>query len=287
MSDHGPASDHGEARALSLDARVDGIATALASIGAERADVAVVLGSGLGAFARRLRNAEEILAADVPGLPRSSVPGHAGVFVCGELGGARVLAQSGRVHLYEGHSAVDVSLAARAFGRLGIGSVLLTNAAGGLRPEWPPGTLMVIRDHLNLQGRTPLRSAEAAHGSPWSPNLVGTLLSVGLDLGQPVESGVYVGLLGPSYETPAEVRALRWMGADAVGMSTIAEALAAKAEGMSVAGVSCITNLAAGLGTEALDHAEVLAVGQATATRFADLLTAALPRLATMAPRRR
>ena len=271
----------------SLDARVDGIATSLASIGAERADVAVVLGSGLGPFAKRLRRARELLAADVPGLQHSSVPGHAGVFVCGELGGVTVLAQSGRVHLYEGHSAADVTLAARAFGRLGIGSLLLTNAAGGLRPEWPPGTLMVIRDHLNLQGRSPLRPAEAGHGSPWSESLVGTLLSVGMELGQPLQSGVYAGLLGPSYETPAEVRALRWMGADAVGMSTVAEALAAKAEGMEVAGVSCITNLGAGLGKEALDHAEVLAVGRATANGFADLLTGALPRFVRMAPRRR
>jgi purine-nucleoside phosphorylase len=270
-----------------LESRVNGIAEALASIGGQRCDVAVVLGSGLGPFADRLANAVDLPFDAVPELPRSTVPGHAGRFRVGELGGARVLVQSGRVHLYEGWSAAEVSLAARAFGRLGIGALVLTNAAGGLRPEWAPGSLMVIRDHLNLQGETPLERSEAGHGSPWDAELAQTLLAVGAEAGIELCQGVYAGLLGPSYETPAEVRALAWMGADAVGMSTVAEALAGRAEGLRVAGVSCITNLAAGLSAAALSHEEVIEVGRAASERFSRLLESGLPRLADQAPARR
>ncbi len=270
-----------------LESRVNAIAEALAAVGGQRCQVAVVLGSGLGPFADRLSDAVELPFEAIDELPKSTVPGHAGRFVIGELGGARVLVQSGRVHLYEGWSAREVSLAARAFGRLGLGALVLTNAAGGLRAEWAPGSLMLVRDHLNLQGETPLGPAEAGHGSPWDQEMADLMLQVGREEGIALREGVYAGLLGPSYETPAEVRALGWMGADAVGMSTVAEALAGSAEGLRVTGVSCITNLAAGLSGEVLSHEEVIEVGRAASARFSRLLEVALPRLAALAPRRR
>lgn len=266
-----------------FEARIEAVATALAGIGAEGVSAAVVLGSGMGGLADGLARARRIEGREIEALPRSRVPGHAGFFAVGEFAGQRVLVQSGRVHLYEGHSARDVSLAVRAFARLNVKVLVLTNAAGGLHPEWEPGTLMAIHDHINLQGDAPLSAGEGRRDSaaegPWDPALHGVLLGSAEALGEPLKSGVYAGVLGPSYETPAEVRALGWMGADAVGMSTVAEALAAAAEGLAVAGIACISNAAAGLAPGALDHGDVLAIGRASAARLQRLLTAALPGL--------
>jgi purine-nucleoside phosphorylase len=213
-------------------------------------------------------------------MPRSAVPGHAGQLVVGELAGRRLVVQQGRVHLYEGWSDRDVSRAVRAFAAVGVRGLVLTNAAGGIRPEWTPGTLMRVTDHLNLQGATPLLPRERATGCPYDAELGAALDRAAVEAGVPLERGVYAGLLGPAYETPAEIRMLRWAGADAVGMSTVAEASAARAAGLRVAAVSCITNQAAGISKEKLSHAEVVATGKAVAQRFCKLLETAVPHLA-------
>lgn len=259
------------------------MAEALRERGIPRPDIALVLGSGLGAFAEQLTGSVEVDYADVEGLPASGVPGHAGRFTVGELDGVSVLCQSGRVHLYEGWSAHDVTVAVRAIAALGCRALVLTNAAGGLRRDWPPGTLMRIEDHLNLQAASPLDRAEAGVGSPWSQELGTEFDVVAAEQGIALQRGVYAALPGPSYETPAEVRGLTEFGADAVGMSTALEALAGAASGMAVSGVSCITNYAAGISGEVLDHAEVVEVGRRTAGLFARLLSNALPRLARTA----
>jgi purine-nucleoside phosphorylase len=285
----------------------------LEPLGVGEARLAVVLGSGLGDFARRLDRARSIPYAELRGMPASTVPGHAGRLVLGELAGVRLVVQEGRRHRYEGARVEEVTRAVRAFAALGVGGLLLTNAAGGLRPEWTLPALMRVLDHVDLQaGRRPGFSFETgavgrsnvAHRRLQLP--VGSDRSSGrrggpdgdcavydadagraIDLaakeaGIPIVHGIYAGLLGPSYETPAEIRMLRWLGADAVGMSTVAEAAAARLAGMRVAAVSCITNPAAGIASGPLSHAEVVAAGASAAERFAALLEAALPRFAAL-----
>ncbi len=247
--------------------------------GVEGARLALVLGSGLGVLAERIQKARTISYADIEGLPGSAVPGHAGRLIIGELAGVRVVAQQGRVHLYEGWSVFEITRAVRAFAALGVGRLVLTNAAGGIARRFRPGTLMRIRDHINLQGRTPLTREQRGAGSPWDAGLAAALDRAALSANVALESGVYAGLLGPTYETPAEVRMLDWMGADAVGMSTVAEALAGHAAGMRVAGISCITNLAAGISAGPLSHEEVIAVGRQTSAAFCSLLEQAAPEL--------
>lgn len=261
-------------------ADVERLAASLRAQGCERFDVALVLGSGLGAFAERLQRASCVEFAALDGMPTSAVPGHAGRMHVGEIGGARVLLQQGRAHLYEGWSTEQVTRAVRAFAALGCRALVLTNAAGGLRREWEPGTLMRVTDHLNLQRRAPLRADERAHGCPYDASLGARVDDAARDCGVALERGVYAGLLGPSYETPAEIRMLATLGADAVGMSTVAEAAVGHACGMRVAAVSCITNHAAGIGSEPLSHAEVVETGKRAASRFAALLERALPALA-------
>jgi len=256
------------------------VAERLAARGLGGADVAVVLGSGLGAFAERLARPRALAYAEAD-MPPSAVPGHAGRFVLGELGGARVLLLAGRAHLYEGHGPEAVTRGVRAAAALGVRALLLTNAAGGVRPEWAAGALMRVADHLNLTGETPPAAAARA-GSPYDAEAGARLERAALLTDVALERGVYAGLRGPSYETPAEIRMLRWMGADAVGMSTVLEALAAADRGLRVAAVACITNQAAGVGGAPLAHAEVLAAGKAAAERFARLLAAALPELAAL-----
>jgi len=247
-----------------------------------RPDVGVVLGSGLGAFAERLENATAIPYADIMGFPVSRVAGHAGKLVVGELHGphgtAVVAAMQGRVHLYEGWSPDDVTFGVRVLGGLGVRALLLTNAAGGIDPALAPGDLVRITDHLNLTGQSPLIGENDERLGPrfpdmsaaWDPGL-GALLdasaaAVGVKLGR----GVYAGLLGPSYETPAEVRMLRTLGADLVGMSTVVEAIAARHAGLKIAGLSVVSNLAAGLAPTRLSHADV----QQTADRVKEPLGA-------------
>ena len=248
--------------------------------GVGEAELAFVLGSGLGGFVDGLERAREIPVEDLAHMPPSRVPGHAGRIVVGELAGVPVVAQLGRVHLYEGHTAAAVTRFVRALARLGTPGIVLTNAAGCLVPQWAPGSLMRLEDHLALQGRPALRGGEQGAGRVYDPALGAALDRAAAELGTPLHRGVYAGLLGPAYETPAEVAMLRWMGAHAVGMSTVAEATAARACGARVAAVSCLTNAAAGIAVEPLRHEDVVAVGGEAARRLGRLFHAAAPELA-------
>ena len=260
-------------------ASVEQLATSMAARGLERFDLAIVLGSGLGAFAQALAKPLVVGYAELEGMPSSSVAGHAGRFVLGEVAGVRVLVQQGRAHLYEGWSAHESSRAVRAFAHLGCRGLVLTNAAGSLRREWQPGTLVRIRDHINMQGKSAVLARERSSGAIYSESFGAALERGAAEAGVQLERGVYCGLLGPSYETPAEIRRLAKFGADLVGMSTVAEAAAGFAAGMQVAGISLVTNQAAGICPTKLDHAEVLAAGEAAAASIAKLLVAAVPLL--------
>lgn len=238
-------------------------------------DVGVVLGSGLGAFAERLEDATAMPYAEIPGFPVARVAGHAGQLVVGKLatahGTAVVAAMQGRVHLYEGWSAEDAVFGVRVLGGLGVRALLLTNAAGAVDPAFAPGDLVRITDHLNLTGRNPLVGENEEQLGPrfpdlsaaWDPALGALLDQAAAASGVALKQGVYAGMLGPSYETPAEIRMLRTLGAGLVGMSTVMEAIAARHMGVRIAGLSVVTNLAAGLSAAKLSHAEV----QATADR--------------------
>jgi len=250
-------------------------------------DVAVVLGSGLGDFASGLKDPVAIPYEQIPNWPRSAVIGHAGRLVVGNLAGRRVAALSGRVHFYEGHDMRTVTFATRVMGVLGAPSIVLTNAAGGVNLSFEPGTLMVIDDHLNLMGTNPLVGANDERFGPRFPDMSEVYSSrlrrvadwTAKALNQNVAHGVYVGLHGPSYETPAEIRYLRTIGADAVGMSTVPEAIVARHMGMEVLGISCITNMAAGVLPQPLVHDEVMEVARRVRTRFGALLEGIIERL--------
>ena len=237
-----------------------------------------MLGSGLGSFVDCIEGAEELPYADIDGLPVSAVPGHAGRFVYGEVGGKKVVAAQGRVHLYEGWSAAEVTAGVRFLGGLGIKLLILTNAAGAANAEFSVGRWMQICDHLNLTGTTPLLGGPNFHDMTevYSADVRTSFMAAALQRGIPLHEGVYAGLLGPQYETPAEVEMLRRLGADVVGMSTVLEAIQARAKGLEVAGFSCLTNLAAGLGDGNLDHSEVLDVGASAAAQMVELLRAFL-----------
>jgi purine-nucleoside phosphorylase len=227
--------------------------------------VGVVLGSGLGAFADTLTHLVKVPYVDLPHLPASGIKGHSGHLCFGEAGGVPVVCMQGRVHLYEGHTVESVVHGVRTMARLGVRRVLLTNAAGGLEPNWSPGDLMVITDHLNLTGVSPLRGPNDDALGPrfvdmtraYDVRLQEAFKEVASATSIPLRAGVYAALPGPSYETPAEVRMLRSLGAHAVGMSTVPEVLALRHMGVEVAALSCITNLAAGLSPTLLSHAEV------------------------------
>jgi len=264
-----------EDRTLGDDPAVEALAAELERNGGGGARLAVVLGSGLDAFAAALERPRTVATRKGP-----QVPGHAGRVVAGELAGTRILVQQGRVHLYQGFGVHEVTRTVRAFARLGVAACLLTNAAGGLVRAWPPGTLMRLVDHLDLQGNAPLSRAEAGACAIYDERLGAALERAAAEVGVELRAGVYAGVAGPSYETPAEIRALAGLGAHAVGMSTVAEAVAARAAGMRVAAVSCITNHAAGVGTGPLRHEDVLAVGRAASRRFVGLLERAVPELA-------
>ncbi|MEA3187993.1 MAG: purine-nucleoside phosphorylase [Chthoniobacter sp.] len=238
----------------------------------------MVLGSGLGSFVEQLNIVETLPFAEIAGLPRSKVAGHAGRFVFAEVGGKRAIIAQGRVHLYEGHDASAVAAGVRWMAALGIKKLVLTNAAGTANPEFAPGEWMMLTDHLNLTGTTPLLGGANFFdmSEVYSQQLRRTFSKAAQHAGTILREGVYAGLLGPQYETPAEVRMLRGMGADAVGMSTVLEAIQARALGLEVAGFSCLTNWAAGLGKEPLSHAEVLETGVAAASRFERLLSMSL-----------
>lgn len=233
---------------------------------------AIVLGSGLGPLADAVEVSREVPFADV-GLPVSTVPGHAGKFIFGTLDGAEVVLMKGRVHLYEGHSPQTVTAGVRWLTEHGVRSLILTNAAGTLNPDFPPGEWMMLSDHLNLTGRSPLQGAHfqdlsEAYDAAWRARF----RQSAEQLGVPLHEGVYAGNRGPQYETPAEVRMLRAMGADAVGMSTVLEAIQARALGMRVAAFSCLTNWAAGMNAQPLDHHEVMETGQQASAAMIRLL---------------
>ncbi|HEX6536736.1 MAG TPA: purine-nucleoside phosphorylase [Gemmatimonadaceae bacterium] len=242
--------------------------------------IALVLGSGLGGLVRRVEERVEVPFAELPGLPRSTVAGHAGRVVAGTLAGTAVVMFAGRFHLYEGHDPTIAALPARIAHALGARALFVSNAAGGIRRTFRAGDLMLIRDHINLTGRNPLAGPVLPGetrfpdmSDPYDPALLGAMRAAALTVGVPVVEGVYAALLGPSYETPAEVRMLERLGADAVGMSTVPEVIAARALGLRVAGVSCITNAAAGLSAAALSHEEVLVVGRRVEGAFERLVT--------------
>ena len=238
-----------------------------AKLGGNTPRLALILGSGLDGLATRISPAFDRAFADVPGFPPAGIHGHAGRVIAGSLDGVDVLAFAGRWHLYEGYEPAIAALPVRVAHALGARTLLVTNAAGGIRRSFDAGDLMIIRDHINGMWRNPLSGPVAPHETrfpdmcaPYDRDLAAALRSTAADARIPVAEGVYAAVLGPSYETPAEIRMLERLGADAVGMSTVPEVIAARALGMRVAGLSLIANPAAGLGAP-LDHAEVLAAG--------------------------
>ena len=250
-------------------------------------EIAIVLGSGLGALAERMPEPLVMPYADLPHWPVPRVVGHAGRLVVGRLGGRRVVLLSGRVHVYEGYAPADVVFATRVMGRFGVRQIVLTNAAGGINLAFGTGALMVIDDHINLMGTNPLLGPNDERFGPRFPDMTEVYSrrlrtiadAAAVASGVPVVHGVYAAVHGPSYETPAEIRYLRAIGADAVGMSTVPEALAARHMGLEVLGISCITNMAAGVCPEPLDHEEVLRTARRVRTAFAALLEAVVERL--------
>lgn len=250
----------------------------LAILQAARPETAIVLGSGLGSVVDDFGMEAEVAFADVPGLSASTVPGHAGRFVLSRISGKPVLIAQGRRHLYEGLSAHEITAGIRFMHGIGVKRVVLTNAAGAIKDSMAVGELMLITDHLNLQGTTPLLGGPHFHdmSEVYSAAWRARFLTAASQLQMPLHEGVYAALLGPQYETPAEIRMLRTIGADAVGMSTVPEAIEARALGMEVAGISMLTNWAAGLKPQTLDHSEVVAVGRQASVQLAALLREAV-----------
>lgn len=248
--------------------------------------VGVVLGSGLGAFAQQLHARQAIPYAELPYFPSVGVKGHAGELVVGQTrpDGPRIVAMSGRVHLYEGFSAAQVVHPVRALQQWGLKALVFTNAAGGIAPGFVPGDLMLITDHINLTGKNPLTGPADLRLGPrfpdmsaaYDPALCSVLRAAAREVGIPLREGVYAGLAGPSYETPAEIRMLSVLGGQAVGMSTVCEVIAARHAGLRVAGISCITNLAAGLSPEPLDHTDIAITAARVRDAFVKLLAVGL-----------
>jgi purine-nucleoside phosphorylase len=253
-----------------------------------RPKIALVLGSGLGGFADELTEATGIPYAKIPGFPQSTAIGHAGRVVIGEVAGVPVIAMQGRVHSYEGYSAKEVTFPMRVFGRLGIKAAILTNAAGGINTGYTQGALVAIRDHINLQGTNPLIGPNDERFGPRFPDMSkaysATYRSIVAEearrLKMEIQEGVYAALSGPSYETPAEIRYLRTIGADLAGMSTVPEVIVARHMGIEVLGISCVTNMAAGILDQPIHHAEVMETGARVRTQFVALLRAVIPRIA-------
>jgi purine-nucleoside phosphorylase len=257
-----------------------------------RPKIGLVLGSGLGAFADSLADATRVPYSEIPAFPQSTAIGHAGRLVIGNVignaGAVPVAAMQGRVHLYEGYSAQEVTFPIRVFASMGIRAVILTNAAGGINLGYSQGALVLIRDHINLQGANPLVGPNDDRfgvrfpdmSQAYSRSYREIAREEAARLGTTLHEGVYAGLLGPSYETPAEIEYLRRIGADLVGMSTVAEVIAARHMGINVLAISCVTNMAAGILDQPLSHTEVMETGERVKTKFEALLRAVLPRVA-------
>ncbi|MGI9036868.1 MAG: purine-nucleoside phosphorylase [Pyrinomonadaceae bacterium] len=266
----------------------------------EEIKTALVLGSGLGGFADDLENAVRIPYEEIPHFQKSTVEGHAGRLVLGEVGGIPIAVQQGRFHYYEGYEMEQVMFPVRTFGVLGVKNLILTNAAGSVRTSLKQGTLMLIRDHINLMGANPLRGAnderfgarfpdmtnvyctdfqEIAHDEARKMEIERVENGLETERRQILRRGVYCALSGPTYETPAEIRMFRILGADAVGMSTVPEAIAARHVGMRVLGISCITNMAAGMSDDIIHHEEVMETGARVAEVFKELLRRIIPKL--------
>ncbi len=256
-----------------------------------RPKIGLILGSGLGAFADSLNDATRVPYTDIPSFPQSTAIGHAGRLVIGNAGQVTVAAMQGRVHLYEGYSAQQVAFPIRVFARMGVKAVILTNAAGGINLGFSQGALVLIRDHINLQGTNPLVGSNEDRFGVRFPDMTQAYSHAyremareeAAKLGITLHEGIYAALLGPSYETPAEIEHLRRIGADLVGMSTVAEVIAARHMGLNVLAISCVTNMAAGILDQPLSHAEVMETGERVKSTFESLLKALLPRIAQAA----
>ena len=250
--------------------------------------IGIVLGSGLGGFAGELTGATEIPYSEIPGWPLPTAAGHAGRLFLGKLNGVDVAVMSGRVHLYEGYSQSDVTFGVRVLRQLGVRGLVLTNAAGGINLSFSRGALVLISDHINLQGSNPLLGPNDDALGPRFPDMSEAYSAryreiareCAAELGISLEEGVYAALLGPSYETPAEIRYLRTVGADLVGMSTAAECIVANHMGVRVLAISCVTNMAAGILPQKIDHEEVLETGRQVRGTLVALLKKVIPRLA-------
>ena len=253
-----------------------------------RPKIALVLGSGLGAFADEFSSATKIPYVKIPHFPQSTAIGHAGKLVIGKVGAIPVAGMQGRVHLYEGYSVKEVAFPIRVFARMGVKAVILTNAAGGIKREFVQGRLVVISDHINLQGVNPLSGPNEERFGARFPDMTSAYdrkfremtLGEGKRMGIGMDEGVYAALAGPNYETPAEIRYLREIGADLVGMSTVPEVIAARHSGIRVLGISCVTNAAAGILDQPLRHEEVLDTAERVKGQFIGLLKAIIPRIA-------
>ncbi len=253
----------------------------------EKPDIGLVLGSGLQDYAENLESPVRVPYADLPGFPRSTVQGHTGEWVFGRKNKKNVLCMKGRFHSYEGWSMDDVVLPIRVMRELGVGTLILTNASGGVNLDYRPGDLMVMLDHINMSGQNPLVGANKDELGPrfpdmsfaYTPALVRKAFDASLATGVPLKKGVYAMMRGPSFETPAEIRMLRMLGADAVGMSTVPEVIAARHMGMDILGISCITNCAAGVLDQPLSHDEVLAAGREVRPRFEALISDIIARV--------
>jgi len=253
-----------------------------------RPKIALVLGSGLGGFADEFENAIKIPYAKIPYFPQSTAIGHAGQLVLGNVGGIPVAGMQGRVHLYEGYSAKEVAFPIRVFARMGVKALIVTNAAGGINLNFSEGALVALRDHINLQGANPLIGPNDDRFGPrfpdmtraYDPEFRGFVAEAQKELHRNFHEGVYVAVAGPNYETPAEIHAFRSMGADLVGMSTVPEVLAARHSGIRVLGISCVTNMAAGITGQTLTAQEVFETGARVKNQFIALLESIIPRIA-------
>lgn len=268
--------------------RAESAAQFLLSHSSLRPALAIVLGSGLGSFAEELSAAVRIPYTEIPFFPRSTAIGHAGQLVIGRVGGVPVAAMQGRVHLYEGYSAKEVAFPVRAFGRMGVRAAVFTNAAGGINLDYKQGALVLIRDHINLQGQSPLVGENDDRFGQRFPDMTEAYSKqyrelahkAAQGLGQNLSQGVYAALPGPSYETPAEIRYLRTIGADLVGMSTVPEVIAARHMGMAVLAISCVTNMAAGILDQPLSYLEVFETAERVRGDFVALLRATIAEIA-------